>query len=83
MKIYTTKMTFGLNSLYVIYETFIWNIWNNFNILFLCSGKIYVENERARLTHKLAMIKEKDGENKEAATIMQVWYKWLFLTVLI
>jgi len=35
------------------------------------TGKIYVENERARLTHKLAMMKEKDGEVKEAATIMQ------------
>lgn len=35
------------------------------------TGKIYVENERARLTHRLAMIKEKDGELKEAATIMQ------------
>jgi len=35
------------------------------------TGKIYVENERARLTHRLAMMKEKDGEIKEAATIMQ------------
>jgi len=35
------------------------------------TGKIYVENERARLTHRLAMMKEKDGELKEAATIMQ------------
>merc|ERR1712242_119620 len=35
------------------------------------TGKIYVENERARLTHRLAMMKEKDGGIKEAATIMQ------------
>lgn len=33
-------------------------------------GKIYVENERARLTHRLAQIKEADGELKEAAKIM-------------
>jgi len=35
------------------------------------TGKIYVENERARLTHRLAKIKEADGELKEAAKIMQ------------
>jgi len=35
------------------------------------TGKIYVENERARLTHRLAKIKEADGEIKEAAKIMQ------------
>jgi len=35
------------------------------------AGKIYVENERARLTHRLAKIKEADGEVKEAAKIMQ------------
>lgn len=35
------------------------------------SGKIYVEVERARLTHKLAKIKEADGQLDEAATIMQ------------
>lgn len=33
--------------------------------------QIYVEIERARLTHKLAMIKEKDGNITEAATILQ------------
>ena len=33
-------------------------------------GKIYVENERARLTHRLSQIKEADGEIKEAAKIM-------------
>jgi len=35
------------------------------------AGKIYVENERARLTHRLAMIHEKDGNKEEAAKIMQ------------
>lgn len=35
------------------------------------AGKIYVEVERARLTHKLAKIKEADGQMEEAATIMQ------------
>lgn len=35
------------------------------------AGKIYVENERARLTHRLAMIQEKDGNKEEAAKIMQ------------
>jgi len=35
------------------------------------AGKIYVENERARLTHRLAMIHEKDGNLTEAAKIMQ------------
>jgi len=34
-------------------------------------GKIYVENERARLTHRLAGIHEKDGNIAEAAKIMQ------------
>jgi len=34
-------------------------------------GKIYVEVERARLTHKLAKMKEVDGEISEAADIMQ------------
>jgi len=34
-------------------------------------GKIYVENERSRLTHRLAMIHEKDGNVTEAAKIMQ------------
>ena len=35
------------------------------------AGKIYVENERARLTHRLAKIHEKDGKPEEAAKIMQ------------
>eukprot|EP00850_Spirogloea_muscicola_P022759 SM000310S11950 [mRNA] locus=s310:33224:37105:- [translate_table: standard] len=35
------------------------------------AGKIYVEIERARLTKKLAKIKEDQGEVKEAAEIMQ------------
>jgi len=35
------------------------------------AGKIYVEVERARLTHKLALMKEVDGEVEEAATVMQ------------
>lgn len=34
-------------------------------------GKIYVENERARLTHTLAKIHENDGKLAEAAKIMQ------------
>ena len=33
--------------------------------------QIYVEVERARLTHILAQMKEKDGEVTEAANIMQ------------
>ncbi|RWS00200.1 26S proteasome non-ATPase regulatory subunit 12-like protein, partial [Dinothrombium tinctorium] len=35
------------------------------------AGKIYVEVERARLTHKLALIKEQEGKINEAATILQ------------
>nr|SVE75708.1 EOG090X04UV [Daphnia hispanica] len=35
------------------------------------TGKIYVEVERARLTHILAQMKEKDGEVTEAADILQ------------
>eukprot|EP00088_Acartia_fossae_P060399 TRINITY_DN7231_c0_g1_i1.p1 TRINITY_DN7231_c0_g1~~TRINITY_DN7231_c0_g1_i1.p1 ORF type:complete len:486 (-),score=172.02 TRINITY_DN7231_c0_g1_i1:118-1575(-) len=35
------------------------------------AGKIYVENERARLTHRLSQIKEADGDMVEAAKIMQ------------
>ena len=34
-------------------------------------GKIYVEVERARLTHRLSKMKETDGEVAEAAKIMQ------------
>ena len=34
-------------------------------------GKIYVEVERARLTHKLSKIREDEGNIVEAATIMQ------------
>ncbi|XP_043280184.1 26S proteasome non-ATPase regulatory subunit 12 isoform X2 [Venturia canescens] len=33
-------------------------------------GKIYVEVERARLTHRLAKLKEEDGELTDATTIM-------------
>ena len=35
------------------------------------AGKIYVENERARLTHRLSLIHEKDDNLAEAAKIMQ------------
>ncbi|XP_013794240.1 26S proteasome non-ATPase regulatory subunit 12-like [Limulus polyphemus] len=35
------------------------------------AGKIYVEVERARLTHKLAKMKEDEGNTEEAATIIQ------------
>lgn len=35
------------------------------------AGKIYVEVERARLTYKLAQMKEADGKLDEASTIMQ------------
>lgn len=35
------------------------------------AGKIYVEVERARLTYRLAQIKEKDGQVEEACKIMQ------------
>ena len=34
-------------------------------------GKIYMENERSRLTHCLVMIHEKAGDVTEAAKIMQ------------
>lgn len=34
-------------------------------------GKIYVEVERARLTHKLAQIREEEGDITEAANIIQ------------
>ena len=34
-------------------------------------GKIYVENERARLTLTLSKIKEADGDIEEAAKILQ------------
>jgi len=35
------------------------------------AGKIYVEIERARLTHKQALMKEEEGNITEAATILQ------------
>lgn len=35
------------------------------------AGKIYVENERARLTYRLAQIKEKEGNVEEACKVMQ------------
>lgn len=35
------------------------------------AGKIYVEVERARLTHKLALMKEGEGDIEAAATAMQ------------
>nr|CAG4640805.1 EOG090X04UV [Eulimnadia texana] len=35
------------------------------------AGKIYVEVERARLTHTLALMKEADGEVAEAANVLQ------------
>ncbi|XP_077526670.1 26S proteasome non-ATPase regulatory subunit 12-like [Haemaphysalis longicornis] len=35
------------------------------------AGKIYVEVERARLTHKLAQMKEAEGDVAEAASLMQ------------
>ncbi|XP_023228621.1 26S proteasome non-ATPase regulatory subunit 12-like [Centruroides sculpturatus] len=35
------------------------------------AGKIYVEVERARLTHKLAKIKEDENKTEEAAAILQ------------
>lgn len=37
----------------------------------MCSGQIYVEIERARLTKTLANIKEQSGDVKEAAAILQ------------
>ena len=37
----------------------------------ITEGKIYVEVERARLTHKLAVMKEAEGDITEAATILQ------------
>ncbi|MCL4136391.1 UNVERIFIED_CONTAM: hypothetical protein GTU68_041162, partial [Idotea baltica] len=37
----------------------------------ITAGKIYVEVERARLTHKLSLMKEKEGNISEAATILQ------------
>ncbi|KAB7500043.1 Longitudinals lacking protein-like [Armadillidium nasatum] len=37
----------------------------------ITAGKIYVEVERARLTHKLSLMKEKEGDIPEAATILQ------------
>ena len=33
-------------------------------------GKIYVENERARLTLRLALLKEKNGDKAEAMAII-------------
>lgn len=40
-------------------------------VLILLLFQIYVEVERARLTHILAQMKEKDGEVTEAANILQ------------
>ena len=34
-------------------------------------GKIYVENERARVTRTLASIYEKDDEREKAAKVLQ------------
>ena len=41
------------------------------NIRTVTAGKIYVEVERARLTHKLALMKEGEGDIEAAATAMQ------------
>jgi 26S proteasome regulatory subunit N5 len=40
-------------------------------VFHLCLGKIYVENERARLTHRLAKIREEEGDLQDAAKILQ------------
>ena len=37
----------------------------------MTAGKIYVENERARLTKILADIREAEGNITEAATVLQ------------
>ena len=42
------------------------------------AGKIYVENERARLTHRLSLIHEADNNVPEAAKIMQELQVMLF-----
>lgn len=39
--------------------------------VYLLNVQIYVEVERARLTHKLAQIKEEEGNITEAANIIQ------------
>lgn len=41
------------------------------SLIGVTEGKIFVEVERARLTRKLAEIKEKEGKVKEAADILQ------------
>ena len=45
----------------------------------ITEGKIYVENERARITSILAKIHEKDGELEKAAKILQELQVLLFL----
>lgn len=44
---------------------------NILNFRQVTEGKIYVEVERARLTHKLAKIREDEGNIEEAANIIQ------------
>ena len=55
-----------------IYIYYLQNSWLIF-VLFrtVTAGKIYVEVERARLTHKLALMKEQEGDIAEAATVLQ------------
>ena len=40
-------------------------------LMTITKGKIYVECERARLTHRLSQMQEADGDVKEAAKTMQ------------
>ena len=43
---------------------------NTFNECVFCFRKIYVEVERARLTHRLAKLKEDQGDTMGAAAVM-------------
>jgi 26S proteasome regulatory subunit N5 len=40
----------------------------------ITEGKIFVENERARLTRQLARMKEAEGDLKTASKLMQVFF---------
>lgn len=56
---------------YFFYKIFSNNLKLNCFFRHVTEGKIYVEVERAHLTHKLAKIREEEGDITEAANIIQ------------
>lgn len=66
MNLYINSTSFKMYFIQLYYV----NCWL-YHFRQVTEGKIYVECERARLTHKLAKIREDDGDIQEAANIIQ------------